>query len=166
MLRSIVRIGVVLSLGFSTVSALAQDGNWRIRNGSVGAFADWARVLGVKPITGDFNGDGHTDVALIRQTPGWGSMPLALANGVGGWSIRNGGVGAFAAWASTTGVEPLTGDFNGDGLTDVALIRRTPGWGSIPIAFANGVGGWNIKNTSVSNFAGWAHTFGVKPLTR
>ena len=40
----------------------------------------------------------------------------------------------------------VTGDFNGNGLTDIALVRQTPGWGSIPIAFANGDGTWNITN--------------------
>ncbi len=44
------------------------------------------------------------------------------------------------------GVRLIPGDFNGNGLTDIALVRQTPGWGSIPVAFANGDGTWNITN--------------------
>ena len=51
----------------------------------------------------------------------------------------------------------VAGDFNGNGLTDLALVRQTPGWGSIPIAFANGDGTWNITNGPVDDFiTAWA----------
>ncbi len=43
-------------------------------------------------------------------------------------------------------MQVVTGDFNGNGLTDIALVRQEPGWDSIPIAFANGDGTWNITN--------------------
>src|SRR5258707_1234475 len=29
---------------------------------------------------------------------------------------------------------------------DIALVRQTPGWSTIPIAFSNGDGTWNITN--------------------
>ena len=140
-------------------------GGWNITNGGTGAFATWARVSGAKPLKGDFNNDGRMDVALIRRTAGWSSMPVAFANGSGGWTIKNGGVGIFATWARTSGVEPLTGDFNNDGRTDVALIRRTAGWGSMPVAFANGAGGWSISNGGVGDFAAWGSIPTVRPLT-
>ncbi|MFH8253250.1 hypothetical protein ACH3VR_22985, partial [Microbacterium sp. B2969] len=86
--------------------------------------------------------------ALVRQTPGWGSIPIAFANGDGTWNITNGAAGPdfIPSWANQPGVRLVPGDFNGNGLTDIALVRQTPGWGSIPIAFANGDGTWNITN--------------------
>ena len=44
------------------------------------------------------------------------------------------------SWASAPGVRIVDGDFNGNGLTDLALVRQTPGWGSIPVAFSDGDG--------------------------
>lgn len=111
------------------------NGNWTVTNRSVGAFAGWAATSGVMPLVGDFNGDGRDDIALIRRTAGWATIPVAFGNS-GSWDVTNGGVGAFADWAATSGVMPLTGDFNGDGRDDIALLRRTAGWATIPIAFA------------------------------
>ena len=141
------------------------DGSWRITNGLIGPFADWATVSGVQVLTGDFNGDGRTDVTLLRRIPGWGTMPVAFANGGGGWGITNGLIGPFADWATVSGVQVLTGDFNGDGRTDVTLLRRIPGWGTMPVAFANGGGGWGITNGLIGPFADWATVSGVQVLT-
>jgi predicted alpha/beta hydrolase len=140
-------------------------GNWLITNGGVGAFASWAATSGVRILTGDFNGNGRTDIALIRQTPGWGSIPIAFANGNGSWSITNGPVGAFAGWACQPGVTIVTGDFNGNGRTDIALVRQTPGWATVPIASANGDGNWTITNKTANQFTDWATTNGVEVLS-
>ena len=176
----------------------------------------------MRVVTGDFNGNGRTDIALVRQTPGWGSIPIAFANGDGTWNITNGlapkfitRVGASAGravdrrrlqrqrpdrhragapdagleldpgrvrerrwqlgrhqrrraavhhrWSGQPGVRLVTGDFNGNGLTDIALVRQTPGWGSIPVAFANGDGNWNITNGPAPQFIpDWAHRPGAR----
>jgi hypothetical protein len=34
---------------------------------------------------------------------------------------------------------PLTGDFNNDGRDDIALVRQTGGWNTVPVAFATNV---------------------------
>ena len=82
-----------------------------------------------------------------------GSIPVAFANGDGTWNVTNGPVADFiTSWASAPGVRVVAGDFNGNGLTDLALVRQTPGWGSIPVAFANGDGTWNITNGPVADF--------------
>ena len=105
-----------------------------------------------------------TDIALVRQTPGWGSIPVAFARGDGNWDITNGAAPNFIPdWAHQPGVRVVTGDFNGDGLADIALVRQTPGWGSIPIAFAVGDGTWRITNGAAPDFIpDWAHQPGVR----
>jgi hypothetical protein len=106
---------------------------------SDGAFAKWYSTADIGPaflyqelrygptnatiVTGDFNGDGLTDVLLYQ--PAYGSG------------------GRFQKWYSTPGIGPdfdrmaarttignatvVTGDFNGDGLTDVFIYRPLDG---------------------------------------
>ena len=47
--------------------------------------------------------------------------------------------------AATPGVQVLTGDFNGDGRTDIALTG-VAGWASIPVALSNGDGTFQVVN--------------------
>ncbi|SNS32880.1 Repeat domain-containing protein [Geodermatophilus pulveris] len=136
------------------------DGGWRVTNGAAPAFIpDWAHQPGVRLVAGDFNGDGLTDIALVRQTPGWATIPVAFATGDGGWRVTNGAAPAFITdWAHQPGVRLVAGDFNGDGLTDIALVRQTPGWATIPVAFATGDGGWRVTNGAAPAFiTDWAH---------
>ncbi len=141
------------------------DGSWNVTNGGAPEFvADWAHQPGVRLVAGDFNGNGLTDVALVRQTPGWDTIPVAFSNGDGTWNVTNGGAPEFVAeWAHQPGVRLVAGDFNGNGLTDVALVRQTPGWDTIPVAFSNGDGTWNVTNGGAPEFiADWAHQPGVR----
>jgi murein tripeptide amidase MpaA len=141
------------------------DGTWTTTNGPAREFVtDWAHQPGVRLVPGDFNGNGLTDIALVRQTPGWASIPIAFANGDGTWTITNGPAPQFITdWAHQPGVRLVPGDFNGNGLTDIALVRQTPGWASIPIAFANGDGTWTITNGPAREFiTDWAHRPGVR----
>ena len=69
----------------------------------------------------------------------------------------------FAAWAATPGVKIVTGNFNADGLTDLAAFG-VGGWGSIRLAFSNGDGTFRETNLAVPDFPAWAATPGVKVL--
>ncbi len=51
----------------------------------------------------------------------------------------------FAVWANTSGAVKLTGDFNGDGLQDIALTGPR-NWRSMPVAFSNGDGTFSVTN--------------------
>ena len=113
------------------------DGTFTITNADVGDFAKvWATQSNVRVITGDFSGTGRTDIALVRQDPGWHTVPVALSKGNGKFMITNADVGEFAkSWATQSkNVQVTAGDFNGNGRTDIALVRQDPGWHTIPVA--------------------------------
>jgi hypothetical protein len=140
------------------------DGSWNVTNGAAPQVAsDWSSQPGVRLMLGNFSGSGLADVALVRQTPGWSSIPVASANGDGTWNVTNGAAPQFITdWAHQPGVTLIAGDFNGNGLTDLALVRQTPGWSSIPMAFSNGDGTWTITNRPAPEFiSDWAHQPGV-----
>lgn len=145
------------------------DGQWSFTNKNVlGNFTKLAMERGVEIITGDFNGNGRTDIALIKRSRGWSTIPIAFANGDGSWTVTNEDIGeSFASKIATYGVKVVTGDFNGNGKTDIALVKVvSPGWNTIPIAFALENGKWNLTNGFVGNFGlNFATEGGVKVIT-
>lgn len=149
--------GSTLPVAFSN-----DDGSFTVTSANVGEFAMWARDTNVQRISGDFNGDGATDFTLVGG-PNWGKIPVAMSVGNGQFAITNTNAGWFPVWASTPGVKAVTGDFNKDGKTDIALLGGA-GWTAIPIAFSNGDGTFNVTNVQSPSFAGWAGSPGVKTL--
>jgi acetaldehyde dehydrogenase (acetylating) len=158
-------IALVGGAGWASIPVAFSNGNgtFFVANDGVVSFATWAATPGVQVLTGDFNGDGRTDIALVGGA-GWGSIPVAFSNGNGTFNVTNSGVVSFASWEATPGVTALTGDFNGDGKTDIALVGGA-GWASIPVAFSNGNGTFNVTNDGVPSFPAWEATPGVKALT-
>jgi hypothetical protein len=151
--------------GWNTLPVAFSNGNgtFNVTNWGIVNFAIWAQDPSAIKLTGDFNGDGRTDIALTGPA-GWTTVPVAFSNGNGTFSVTNFGVGAFAGWASApTGATKLVGDFNGDGRADIALTGPA-GWATVPVAFSNGNGTFNITNFGVGAFAGWASTPGAAKL--
>lgn len=68
-----------------------------------------------RPITGDWDADGRTDVGVFRPTPATGEMRLLT------------GAGTTAMPYGLPGDTPLTGDFDGDRTDQVAVRRRGTG---------------------------------------
>jgi len=139
-------------------------------------FATYATQSGAKAITGDFNGDHRTDIALTGgfSSPGvpWGSVPVALANADGTtFTVTNAPILDFATYATQSGAKAVTGDFNGDGRDDIALTGgfSSPGvpWGSVPVALANPGGTtFTVSNLPVpNNFGTYATQSGAKPVS-
>jgi hypothetical protein len=83
-------IALVGGTGWSTVPVAFSDGsgNWAVTNDAAPGFAGWATAAGVKVVTGNFGGSALTDIALVGG-PGWNTVPLAIANGNGSWTITN-----------------------------------------------------------------------------
>ena len=84
-------------------------------------WADTWAWQNLKPLAGDFNNDGKTDVGLLASCGSTCSNLWVLngtANGVAAPTI-----GWSGAWAWTN-LKPFSGDFNGDGKSEVAMLTR------------------------------------------
>ncbi len=123
----------------------------------------YASQAGVRPVAGDFDGDGITDVALTGGV-GWNTVAVAFsAPGGGSNHVTNARCDQFAADAAQSGVRTVAGDFDGDGLTDLALTGGA-GWTYVPVAFSNGDGTFRLTFTTVSNFPTYAAQPGAVPV--
>src|SRR5215475_4226755 len=142
--------------GWNTLPVAFSNGNgsFNVTNTFIGDFAAFASDPMAKKLVGDFNGDGKTDVALTGPTY-WASVPVAFSNGNGTFSVTNIGNQYFASLASDPDAKALTGDFNGDGKTDIALTGPA-GWSDLPVAFSNGNGSFATVSLPTSQFPDWA----------
>ncbi|MFG1807691.1 FG-GAP repeat domain-containing protein [Streptomyces sp. NPDC049040] len=106
------------------------------------------------PLSGDFNGDGATDIALIGGANAT-TIPVALSAGNGTFTLVDGDGGPFPGWSRGDNVQALAGDFNNDHKTDIALIGGGP-WTSVPVAFSDGDGTFTVTNTAITGFGPYA----------
>jgi hypothetical protein len=121
----------------NTISILLGNGNAGAGDGTFrpgGTFDAGGQALGL--VCGDFNGDGIRD--LIVANGDWGTISVLLGQGGGGV-----GDGTFSSPAGyPAGASPgtiATGDFNGDGIQDLAVASR--GTRTIDVLIGQGTGG-------------------------
>jgi FG-GAP-like repeat/Gametolysin peptidase M11 len=158
-------IGLVGGAGQSTVPIAFSNGNgtFRVTNAKVSKFPSFAAASGVKVLAADFNNDGNTDIALTGGA-GWSTVPIAFSKGDGTFNVTSGAVsGGFGDLATAPGAKALTGDFNHDGKTDIALTGG-PDWTTVPLALSVGNGTWVVTLNAVGDFGGWAATPGVQAV--
>jgi fructose-1,6-bisphosphatase len=139
------------SYGDGTGNFAAPTATW---NSGVG---DW-NYNNTKPVVADFNSDGKSDVAAFYNYGG-GTTAIWLFTGA-----ATGFNGPVMKWQSGVGdmewshVQPLAGDFNGDGKQDVAVFYDYAGGTSaIFTYFNNGNGGFAAPtatwNSGVGNWS-------------
>lgn len=75
----------------------------------------WGGVAGDVPMTGDFDGDGRSDIAIWR--PGSGNW--YIINSSNNWDVSN----AFVTQWGQNGDKPYLGDVDGDGRADLVIYR-------------------------------------------
>lgn len=153
---------------WTTVPIAFSNGDGTFRGTNLGvtgiAFTTYAQQAGVKPVFGDFNGDGRGDIALVGNAT-WTQIPIAYSNGDGSfnaaWSNVN---SSFLYWSSIAGVSAVPGDFDGNGKWDIALTGGA-GWNTIPMALSNGTTFSLTQAGETSGDAGFA-TYATQPNAR
>jgi hypothetical protein len=111
---------------------------------------------------GDFNGDGLLDFATANNTDN--TLSIRLGNGIGGFTnAPNVAVSQFAG----SPVSVAVGDFNGDGILDLAAGPCDVQNNTVSIRLGTGTGGFTAKpdvafdaspfNVAVADFNGDGH---------
>jgi hypothetical protein len=106
------------------------NGTWWIRNSHTGAIgAAQFGLSGDTPVVSDYDGDGRSDLAVTRDTPG-GKIWYVLNSFDGSYTVGQWGL---------AGDKPVVGDYDYDGRADLAVFRPS-----------NGV--WYIRKSSDGGF--------------
>jgi hypothetical protein len=124
------------------------SGGPRFHGSHTGKGSIWGVNSGFNNSTGrDVNGDvAYFGPALLRGVTSFG-----------GAEKKQPVITDFAQ-ISAESVKAVSGDFDADGITDVAFIGPA-GWTSVPVAFGKGDGGYRVINSSpLANFPAWART--------
>ncbi|MEM6928380.1 MAG: VCBS repeat-containing protein, partial [Myxococcota bacterium] len=118
----------------------------------------------IQAIAGDFDGDGRTDFAMRQERHGWwfggfSEFPVALSNGNG--SFHYVAPTAPSGLVHDVDAEPVVGDYDGDGLDDIAFHYR---WSPFPrttllVLYSNGDGTWRDVTHAVPS---WANQYDVR----
>ncbi|MBZ5616745.1 MAG: VCBS repeat-containing protein, partial [Acidobacteriia bacterium] len=148
-LRAFPALGLVAALGLFVAVPVSVAQQF-----SVGMFSPWpgyAIPNGVW-LTGDFNGDGKTDILHAVENTDYANV--WLSNGDGTFKVTS-----FSPWpgyAIPNGVW-LTGDFNGDGKTDVLHAVQDTDYANVWLSNGDGT----FKVTSFSPWSGYAIPNGI-----
>jgi hypothetical protein len=100
------------------------DGMWHVRTSASGYSAaiavQWGGA-GDTPLAGDFDGDGRADLARWRPSTGSWSVRLSHVNYAPEHTLER------QLDGDSSGDRPQAGDFDGDGVTDLAVWRKSSG---------------------------------------
>lgn len=102
-----------------------------VRGNMSDPFGAYSSKGSAKTIAADFNGDGELDLALLGLSA-FTTIPTAFAQSTS-FNVQNAALLRFQAWSASTA--PITGDFDGNGRMDIALVGAS-GATTLPIAFS------------------------------
>lgn len=141
--------------GLATIAVFPNDGKkflyhaqWNVRQGGWGDSVRWA--------SGDFNGDGLSDLAAAWNNGGTAVLTVRTSDGkrfsAAHWDKDAGGWMDSTVW--------LPGDFNGDGLTDMAAIWNDGGLASIAVYLSDRTRflyrkQWSIRDGGFADSVKW-----------
>ena len=89
-------------------------------------------------VTGDFNHDGFQDVAAVM--PDGQELEVVLGNGDGTFQLAHSYSLLFGSQGSRANLSVATGDFNGDGYTDLVVGSAATGEGNLALLLNAGSG--------------------------
>ncbi|WP_163865467.1 FG-GAP repeat domain-containing protein [Myxococcus eversor] len=120
---------------FATRFQYQGDFGWWGSNGGYSADAVTGRM-----VSGDFNGDGRDDIAQLYKYGAFSSRVHVLLSTGTSFQYQ----GDFGWWGSNGGYSPdavtgrmVSGDFNGDGSDDIALLYKyDPSWSRVHVLLA------------------------------
>ncbi|HHJ13189.1 MAG TPA: hypothetical protein ENJ79_02270, partial [Gammaproteobacteria bacterium] len=91
-------------------------------------------------VTGDFNGDGYTDMAAVNSNNSGVSIYAILNDKQDGFASPIYTNPSSVAHGENTDFQKIAADFNEDGLTDIALARTSASGMVVETALSNGDG--------------------------
>jgi hypothetical protein len=119
-------INGICSVTPAGVLGVGEPYRWRVRGQHVAGIGEWSALLDfhvasledcdLEFVTGDFNGNGIVDGLCQTQ----GDVYVALGDGAGGFGIAR-------VWLVHIFARLLSGDFDGDGKTDLADVNVQTG---------------------------------------
>lgn len=122
------------------VTVLLGDGSGRFTHAAGSPIALVGRPLAMA--VGDFNGDGIQDLVVSNSVSS--NLTVLLGNGAGGFTLAAGGPISTAPYSAAS---MAVGDFNGDGIQDLAAADYSSG--TISIMLGNGSGGFTVTTGPV-----------------
>ncbi len=122
---------------------------WPVRDGDVSSDDDtdssveeWEKL---QWLSGDFDGDGLVDIVKVLNDGGLVSIDVYISDGIDGidglileqWATKKGDFLGEQHW--------LSGDFNGDGRSDLAKVFNDQGLTSIDVYLSRGNGRFKLR---------------------
>jgi hypothetical protein len=142
--------------GQASIAVYLSDGEnfpgwtqWTDRDGGWGDSIKW--------LSGDFNGDGKSDIAAAWNNDGITTLTVRESFGDHfghqHWSLNAG------RWFNSSSF--VVGDYNGDGRDDIAQLWNDMGHNSIKVSFSDGAGfaspiSWSHRDGGWGNTIKWA----------
>ena len=108
-------------------------------------------------VTGDFNRDGRTDLALLPSPSATAGLEVMLATGAGTFGPR------VTYAPAVTAAAAATGDFNRDGTLDLALAASS---GKVEVLLGDGAGGFGGPTPFQGGAGGFYYSIAAADLNR